>query len=434
MPKSAGSDSISGKDGSSGRQYRGEVRWTLLDLDQIADAYRASIAPAMRADGFDPEAENPTYEWLNDNGYRKFIYALREYHDLTVQQFCEDVLEIDRSADEGYDWGIEDDDTRESMAAFVDRRLEHRDGYGESTAETHRYRLARYARAHFIQHGTDDLLAPVAPDSDVSDRAAIDQAWAALDAIKTELAETTAYRIYSIADEWYTYLISRGIADQNPLAGIDREYGWESGTPSSGDPSALEAGHVRALVDVASDVREQLLVVGLCAWGLRSGEIAALHRDQLVLDEDEPYIRFDERKNGPGQVNLVYGVEVARQRMAELFDREDWNGYLFPSTSSATGHRDESTIRRWFHDLADEAGVPTVIDGDDRKPHMGRRFWYDAYNATLMDILEHAEEIAKEQGSESARVVLDSYLDEDRKRSLRREFMRQRLADVFEES
>jgi hypothetical protein len=62
---------------------------------------------------------------------------------------------------------------------------------------------------------------------------------------------------------------------------------------------------------------------------------------------------------------------------------------------------------------------------------MGRRWWYDRYTATLEDLLGHVEEIAAEQGSTSVQVVRDSYLSDERLRELRREFMRDRLAEVF---
>jgi len=83
-------------------------------------------------------------------------------------------------------------------------------------------------------------------------------------------------------------------------------------------------------------------------------------------------------------------------------------------------------------DLADTAGVPEEIDGVARKPHMGRRFWYDAYSRTTEDLLAHVQDIADEQGSASAKVVFEDYLTDERKRELRREFMREKLSAAFD--
>jgi hypothetical protein len=50
----------------------------------------------------------------------------------------------------------------------------------------------------------------------------------------------------------------------------------------------------------------------------------------------------------------------------------------------------------------------------------------------MTDASAHVSEMATDQGSESANVVLDNYLSESEKRNLRRRFMRQRLESAFE--
>lgn len=151
------------------------------------------------------------------------------------------------------------------------------------------------------------------------------------------------------------------------MAGLEDEYRWSRHTDTTGDARAnpaLDATHVQALYDTATTPTERL--VALCAWGLRSGEVAALHRSQLVLDPSEaemPYIDFEDRKNGPNQVSILYGQETATDRLAELDERDHWNGYLFPSDRSAVGHRTRQTILSWFDELADSAGLPDEIDG-----------------------------------------------------------------------
>ncbi len=128
-----------------------------------------------------------------------------------------------------------------------------------------------------------------------------------------------------------------------------------------------------------------------------------------------PYVDFEERKNGPGQVSILYGRTAATDRLAELDERDQWNGYLFPSDRSALGHRTRQTILSWFDALADSADLPAEIDGKKPIPQMARRFWYDAYSATQEAILADVGEIATEQGSASAKVVLQEYLSPDRR-------------------
>ena len=51
------------------------------------DAYWAVVAPAIEADGLDPDQEKPTHSWLRDHDFRPLLYALREYHDMTFGAF-----------------------------------------------------------------------------------------------------------------------------------------------------------------------------------------------------------------------------------------------------------------------------------------------------------------------------------------------------------
>jgi len=117
----------------------------------------------------------------------------------------------------------------------------------------------------------------------------------------------------------------------------------------------------------------------------------------------------------------------------ELADRESWKGYLFPSSGSSTGHITRDTVLNRFDRLAEQAGLPRTIDGEKPVPQMARRFWYDTYSTVLDNVLEGMDEIAEEQGSEDAGVVLQNYLSDERNRELRREQMRSRLSDAFEE-
>ena len=63
---------------------------------------------------------------------------------------------------------------------------------------------------------------------------------------------------------------------------------------------------------------------------------------------------------------------------------------------------------------------------------MGCRFWYTTYMDAQKQLLENLDVIAGDQGSSDAGVVLENYLSEAERRKYRREFMRERLADVFD--
>lgn len=414
-----------------------DISWTLLDLDELVDVYWSAIAPVMHEDGLDPETDRPTHSWLSAHGFRGLIYALREYHNQTFGEFWSDDLDIEQDA-ERYDWGTDHDSTVDLLGAYIDSRRE-RGELSESSADTLRYRIAKYVRAYRDVNDSDDLLEPVSRDGDVPAYEATDAAWAAFDRLDEELAPRTMRRIHEAVDDWYAHLVRRKRAAVNPVAGLEDEYRWSrraNGTDERPSNPALDPDHVRALYEAATSPGERLLVVALCGWGLRSGEVAALHRSQLVLDPtdaDVPYVDFEERKNGPGQVSILFGRDAAMDRFAELGERESWNGYLFPSSRSASGHRTRQTILSRFDDLAERAGLPDDIAGTKPVPQMARRFWYDAYSTTQEAILEEVGEIAAEQGSASAEVVLQEYLSPERRRRLRREYMRERLDEAFGE-
>lgn len=430
MPKSADSDPETKQaDGYSGIERTkpwhsaDDVPWTLIDEDQLADAYWAVVAPALRREGRDPETDRPSYEWLSNNGFRGLTYALKEYHDTTFGKFWTDTLGLG-TEDTGYEWDVQHDDTRNSFEQYLDAKQAAANDWTDSTRATIRTRLVCYARAYRERHGTDDLLAPVDAESDISETQAVDRCRETFSYMATEYAESTIARVHDAIRTWYGWLVERRVATVNPTNGAEDWFSWTRSSDT--EPVALDADHVRAMFDAAVRSRDRMLVVALAAWGLRAGEVAALHDDQLHLDADEPYIEFEERKNGPGTVAIVYGGDVARRHLARV------DGYLFPSARSSTGHVYGATVANWFHDLADRAGVPEEIDGVRRKPHMGRRFWYDAYAQTTEDLLEHVQEIAAEQGSSSAKVVFEDYLTDERKRELRREFMREKLSEAFD--
>lgn len=410
---------------SSGSDSDSEPRWTLLDRKELVDAYWDRVAPDLRAGEMDPETDRPSYAWLSDHGYRGLTYALREYHDTTFAEFWTEKIGSERTE---YDWGIDHEPTTQALERYLDSQRQ-RLSWAESTVDAHRFRLAKYVRAYADVNGTADVLAPVSSGSETTAAAAVDACWDTFDELDRSVGRTTLRRIYKTTSNWYDTLVARREAQLNPTNGLS--YDWDKGSDERSSNTSLEPEHVRVLYEAASDTRERLLVVALCAWGLRSGEVAALHRRQLHLDVENPHIRFTERKNGPGTVAVIYGSEVAHRRHSELERDPDWNGYLFPSGRSKSGHRTRGTILNWFDDLVVRADVST-IGGHKPVPQMARRFWYDRYSDTVELLVDHqVSEIAEEQGSASPEVVWTDYLDEERRRELRRTFMRDQLSEAF---
>ncbi|GGN25152.1 hypothetical protein GCM10009021_28800 [Halarchaeum nitratireducens] len=55
-------------------------------------------------------------------------------------------------------------------------------------------------------------------------------------------------------------------------------------------------------------------------------------------------------------------------RLTELGEREEWNGHLFPSSQSASGHIATQTVRNRFADFVTRAGLPPEIGGEPPIP------------------------------------------------------------------
>ncbi|WP_089827267.1 tyrosine-type recombinase/integrase [Halogranum amylolyticum] len=402
------------------------VSWTFLEREEFVDTYWAVIAPAMEADGLDSTQEKLTHSWVREHDFRPLLYALREYHDTTFGDFWSDDLGLEPE-ETGYNWATEHERTIEALESFLTSRRE-RKGLAESSIDTLRYRLNRYVSAYRNENETDDLLTPIARESDVPAYKAVDACWAAFDRLHGDLdGGQTKRRIHLAVSNWYAHLVRRKWAAINPADGLGDEFNWSNGNGGNdADTPCLDAEHVRALYHAATDIEEWLLVLALYAWGLRSGEVARLHTRQFVLDpndEDVPFIVFEERKNGPGEVSLLYGRGVLEDRLAATADTDEWSGYLFPSPHASRRHISRWTVWNRFGQLSDRAGLPETIDGETPSPKMGRRFWYDAYSSSLDVVLGSLDEISAEQGSASADVVLQNYLSDARARQLRREYM-----------
>ncbi|ELZ89514.1 XerC/D-like integrase [Haloferax elongans ATCC BAA-1513] len=405
-----------------------EYRWSQKSLDELREFHWDTINPQMMRDGLDPD-EPPSYQWLADKGWSGLAYTLREHHDLTVKEFFTDVVGLEDGRDsDTYEWGIDDCDTIEAFDAYLSM-LDRRRGLADSTLPTRQTHLARFARVYRDLHGRADLLDRL--DDRDSEPEEIDRCLRVLDEFDRELStDGTKLKYLQTVRSFYEYLVDFRRAVYNPVANAAKQFRWEQGTP---DNRTMTADQIRAMYEAASSLEDELLVLGLASWGLRPGELASMHASQLVLDveeDTEPYIAFDERKNGPGTVALLYGVDELYHRIDHLDERPSWNGYIFPSSQSTSGHLTTDTINNRFKRLARACDVR--VDGSVPTAKLCRRFWYTTYQSAVGELLTQLEGVAEDQGSSSATVVMSNYLSEEKRRQFRREAMRESLAEIFE--
>lgn len=409
-----------------------ERTYSTMDLGDCESFYRETITQVMTDAGMDPATETPTYAWLNDQ-FPGFVKHLQREFDLSPGQFYGEIG-VPKAERTDAAFGFLSDRTRQAIEGYL-AELADRRGRAPATIETRRSILRQYAKVYTDIHDTKELVAPLSdPTERVAEMDRVAATFDALDGQDTALTTLASRRKY-VQDtrQFYTHLMMFGDAAYNPLADIEVRFGWDS-TPSW-DNKALDRTEVTQLYDATTDPENQFIVVACCGWGLRPSEVASLHVRQLNLDPDDdshPYIDFadGDRKNGPGTVAMLTGVESAKRRIATLSD-PDWSGYLLPSPVGGHDHLSSETVRRRFKSVAEAAGV--AVDGERPTPKTGRRFWYTTYGAAVRRVAQRFEDVAAEQGSASASVVLDNYLSESEARAHRRAEMQDTLEGLFDE-
>jgi integrase len=384
----------------------------------------------MREADYDPDHGRPSYEWLADHGFSGLSYTLHTHHDLTIKEFFVEEVGLgddtkgDSGEASGYDWSVRNDETVEAIERYLSTQRD-RGELAASTVKSRRSRLAEYARIYEQLHGPVSLTRTL---SDIEERPAEnDRCMAVFDVLKDHLS-TDQSRLKYLGDvqQFYDYQVRFQGAKYNPLDGANDQFRWEIDNP---DNKTVDADGMRAIYEAAGSIEEQLLVLALGAWGLRPNEVASLTLDQFVLNNDEDNrIVFEQRKNGPGEVAVLFGVDVLKQRIVDL-DEPGWDGYLFPSGRSATGHITPQTVTNRFRKLAEATGV--TVEDETPTAKMGRRFWYTTYNEAVKQMMEGLEGIAADQGSSSTEIVSQNYLSEAEKRRYRREAMCEELSMVF---
>lgn len=405
------------------------IRWSRKSLEELRQFYDDEIRTVRHREGYDPD-DRPSARWLQEHGwYSGLEYALRNKHGMTVKEFLIDVvdLEDDESNTGAYQWPVEDDATTDAAEMFI-QSLERRE-LADSTLDSYRSKVATYLDCYQRLHNRPpfgDRLRDRETQPQETERVI-----SVFDTLREDLGTAQSTLSYvNAVQEFYDLLRRRGMAVYDPSSDLRKELGIDSEDIDDGNRPALSPEQVRTLASEAETTEERIIVLGTCAWGLRRSEVAGLHVSQLVLDGNDPHIQFDRRKNGPGTVALIYGIEELEQRLVELGAHDHWNGYVFPSGSSETGHIVPDTVTRRFKRLADRADV--TIGGSLARPHAGRRYWYRQYTDVVSQVASRVETVAEEQGSSDEQVVYEKYLNKSDRRQQRRTMMRERLAEVFD--
>ena len=242
--------------------------WSQKSLDELIAFYEREIAPERQQEGYDPTSEIPSYQWLVEHGYSGLQYAVREHHELTLSEFFEQAVELgDDNLADAPSWPIDNDQLIEYLKRYF--RSQQRGSMAESTLQSKRSRLSQFLRHYEALHGTAAIVDQI---TDVADQPEeIQRVTAVFDVLDTELESNDSKRRYrSDVDDLYRWLVDRGYGAFNPV-----RYDHEWDVAKRNNP-ALAPAQVGQLAAAATNTDEQLIVFGLCAWGLRRSELAQL--------------------------------------------------------------------------------------------------------------------------------------------------------------
>lgn len=399
-------------------EYR-DWRHDLASLQQIGE----EVLAKWRTQHPNSPRDYPAVRWLTKNGYSHLRWILREKHDMGTPEFF--ILLTSAGGSDEYEWNIDDVATIERANAYIDDQIECRN-WVSSTARTNRSRLNEVLRRFNEEYGDDEIIALA------NDPAVQPDVYSAFKEVGKSLREDltsddSAHHHLRAAHRFFEWLDRSGRIAYDPMENIEDEFRWDWNT----EPTALTDDQVRRLWIVAETAEEQMLVIGYCVWGLRTKELPAIHVDQFDLNPRDPNVVFGERarKNGQGEVSLIFGLDALASLLDKRARQPDWNGYLYPSPEKDQSSLSGKQMRERFKTLCSKAGVK--IDGDPATPKHGRSFYYNILADAETDLLEFAAQVAQEQGAVDATSVRDYYLTPERRRRYRRVFFRQRIRDIL---
>ncbi|NUC72998.1 hypothetical protein HTZ84_11865 [Haloterrigena sp. SYSU A558-1] len=383
--------------------------------EELLEEWRTEIPQSPR--------DYPAVRWLTDNGYSHLRWVLREKHNMGTPEFF--ILLTSAGGSEEYEWSIDDVATIERAKAYLDDRVECR-GWRPSTKRTQRARLNEVLRRFSNEYGDDRILA-IANDPELKTEV-YDSFKEVVKSLRRELtSHDSAYHYVRAAHRFFEWLGRSGRIAYDPMEDLEDDFRWDWHS----DSTPLAPEQVRRLWIAAETDEERMLVIGYCIWGVRTKELPAVHVDQINLDVDDSYIEFEEpeRKNGQGQVALMFGLDALASLIEKHTQRPNWNGHLFPSDVEGRSFLSPKQMRQRFKDLCRKADV--TVGGDVGTPKHGRAFYYNILAEAETDLLDTAGEIAEEQGSSDAAAVRDFYLTAEQRRQYRRVFFRKRIRQIL---
>lgn len=387
-----------------------------------------------------PINEKPTHRWLNENGFSGIAnYAKRRGKTI------DDVLlnECGFEPKGPKDLGCHDAETRRLLNDWLRDEEDKFTRWNDTTLNDARSHIRKILKICQEELGTTALVNIARKEKGVRNKKLIK----ILAGLNKELEAEGARSNYatSMAD-FLSWLNITGEVDYEELDGYGdpvrpllSRFGWsyDRNNPSH----QLTCSQIRQMweatqpinkdeIDDLEELRElyeeKILIISQAGLGWRPSDtsLVNVHTD-ISFRREDPYVLFGpERKNGPGKVAIVAGIDYLEEYV-EILDELGYER-LFPSEQSSDGTKSSQWIRNKISEIATRSGV-TLPDGSKPTPKDLRGWWFNHHQEAVISYLNNVKISADDQASSSSEIVAAHYLTGKKSR----DHFRQHVIDDF---
>jgi len=396
------------------------MRWT---EEKLRTQFPAKVREERLAEGLDPDVR-PTQEWIRDHGYSG-IGGFAQRNDMSVAEVLENICGFEPRKKKAL--GIRHAQTRRLVKDWLTVEQDTFNTWGDNRVDDARSHFRKLASVAYAEFGSTDLLRIVRSESPADTDLLLRLLSHLSSHLETEGAQSNYTRSLS---RWADYLSIVNEIDDHEVDRARKMMGYQFDRRSP--EHELEPEQIRKCWEATETLEEKALLIILVAAGTRRAEPTNLKISQLRLNQEDPYIVFDdERKTGAATVPIMAGVEVIEAWIDQLEELDYWDGEcLFPSKKSRDGTRPPGWVNDTVETIINRAGV-TFPDGEVPTPKSFRSFWYNHYSNARQAWLANVEMLADEQGVSSAKVIDLHYLTAKGERDHFRKFAQSYFVAVF---
>lgn len=398
------------------------MRWT---EEKLRTQFPAKVREERLAEGLDPDVR-PTQEWIRDHGHSG-IGGFAQRNNMTVVEVLENICGFEPPGRKPL--GIQHAKTRRLVEEWLKAEQDIFNKWSDRRINDARTHIRMLTTVAYEDLGSTNLLRIVQSKSPTDTHLLLQLLSRLQSHIESEGAQSNYTKSLS---RWADYLSLIKEIDDHEIDKARKMIGYEFNRRSP--EHKLEPKQIRKCWEAAETLEEKALLIILVAAGTRRSEPTDLQISQLRLDQDDPYIVFDdERKTGAATVPIMAGVEVIEAWIDQLEELDYWDGEcLFPSKKSRDGTRPPGWVNNTIGKIMNRAEV-TFPDGEVPTPKSFRSFWYNHYSSARQEWLAHIEMLADEQGVSSAKIIDLHYLTAKGERDHFRKFAQSYFVAVFGE-